>query len=81
MPALRQEDRDHTNRVDTGACERADGIRERRLHQFEVSKSDDVLLGQFGGEAFERPRPFRIARAVREEDDAFLQCSVARRPS
>src|ERR1044072_1484868 len=83
MAALAEEHRDHPDR--------AHALRDERVHAFlersavlQVRQPDarrGKLLREARRDALERPRPLRIARPVSDENDALLQCRVARRPS
>jgi len=81
VTSLSKEYRDNPDGLRACGRERSHGFVKRRPHQLEVGNSDEKVLRKLCGDALEWARPIRIARAVGEQDDAFFQCSVARRPS
>jgi hypothetical protein len=81
VPALAEKQGNDPDRAGSRSRERCKRFAERRPHQLEISHSDEKVFRKLRGDALERARPFRVARAVGEQDDPFFQCSVARRPS
>jgi hypothetical protein len=80
-----EERRHDANRGRALARQLVQRFRERRARQLEIGEPylGGRLLREQRGEALERLRPLRVARAVREQDDRLrrAQWSVARRPS
>ena len=73
VPPLPEKHRDDMDRIRARGGKRRHRFGERRAHQLEIRDRDQKILGKDRGDALERPRPLRIARAVGEKDDAELQ--------
>jgi len=75
MPAVAEKYRHYANCADAFCNQRGNGFIERRS-VLQVRKTDRYgreFLDEAGGDALEWTRPLRIARAMGDEDDAFLQ--------
>jgi len=81
MSTRAEEQGHYADRRRAGGRERRHGFAERGTHHLEIRQPDEKFLRKLRRDAFERPRPFRIARPMGEKNNSSLQCSVARRPS
>ena len=76
VPAGAEERGDDPDLARSCRGERGDGFAQIRSHAFKIGDAHfEAGAVQARADLLEWLRPLRIARPVREKDDAFLQCS------